>query len=688
MSGEGRTSGLAQRLSDLGRTKRFRIAVAALFSLIVLATSVFFYAEAARLDGLLARIPEILQKADLKANDPVAKQLVEKGTLTIDGREIGDPALAKFMERLFEGTGRIDGVGEATVRLIDTERRDWMPIAIAQEPWIALAGGLLGLAIVLFACWTDLALQLVVVSLAATLLGGGALVAGRPSMAASLAAIPLFLFMFSLVVRVLLEALDQPTAVCAVATSVIRESVRQKVAISFAGIVIVAIPLLPQSIDPTLPLRYQVQTFLAQSLDTMYLICAFLTVFLGCATVAFEIRDRQAWTTLTKPVSRFSWLVGKWLGIVALNAAIIFTASVAMYAFLAQMKGRPAQDAYDAIAVQNEVLVARVGGLPVFERMTSEELQQAVETEMKGDPNIQADLRDGTRTEIEVKKGLVRTITERFLVSQRTIVPNSDKVFTFKGLTEQRKAGGTLTLRYKFYAGESDPNEVYPVVFLFGTGDRQQGTPADFVAAQSNILPVPATCIDDQGTLAVQVINMKLNPDVRAGEPELLPGKATVTFDPDGLEILYRVGGFGDNMVRAQLMNLLKLSFLGMLSVVCASVLSFPVACLVVFTVLAAGSLGPFLATSVAEYRIRTESSTLKAFEWVVKAIAGATEFSVRSFGEAKGNGPLVEGRLISWLDVLRTLAMIGIGWSGVILTTGFFAFRRKELAIYSGQGG
>jgi len=210
LSGEGRTHGLAQRLSDLGRTKRFRIAVAALFSLIVLATSVFFYAEAARLDGLLARIPEILQKADLKANDPVAKQLVEKGTLTIDGREVGDPALAKFMERLFEGTGRIDGIGEATVRLIDTERREWMPIAIAQEPWIALAGGLLGLAIVLFACWTDLALQLVAVSLAATLLGGGALVAGRPSMAASLAAIPLFLFMFSLVVRVLLEALDRP----------------------------------------------------------------------------------------------------------------------------------------------------------------------------------------------------------------------------------------------------------------------------------------------------------------------------------------------------------------------------------------------------------------------------------------------------------------------------------------------
>ncbi|MEY2716310.1 MAG: hypothetical protein RIT24_2653 [Planctomycetota bacterium] len=688
MSGEGRRLTLAQRLSDLGRTRRFRIAVAAVFSLAILAVSVTFYREAARLDDLFARLPQMLANADLRANDPVAKQLVEKGTITIDGREVGDAALAKFMERSFEGTGRMDRVGEAAMRLIDTERRDWLPIAVAQEPWVALAGGALALAIVLFACWTDLALQLVIVSIAAGVLGGGTLAIGRPSMAASLAAIPLFLFMFSLVVRLLLEALDRPLASCAVASSVIRESVRQKVAISFAAIVIIAIPLLPQSIDPTLPLRYQVQTFLAQSLDTMYVICAFLTVFLGCATAAFEIRDRQAWTTLTKPVSRGSWLIGKWLGIVALNVAILLTASVTMFTFLAQMKGRPAQDAYDAVAVQEEVLVARVGGLPEYKRMTSEELQQAVETEMKSDPNIQADLRDGTRSEIEIKKALVRTITERFLVAQRTIVPNTDKVFTFSGLTEQRKAGGFLTLRYKFYAGESDPNEVYPVVFLFGTGEQQRGAPADFVAAQSNIIPVPASCIDTNGVLTVQIINMKLNTEMRPGEPELLPGKATVTFDPDGLEILYRVGGFGDNLVRAQMLNLLKLSFLGMLSVVCASVLSFPVACLVVFTVLAAGSLGPFLATSVEEYRIRTDSSALKAFEFVVKMIAGATEFTVRSFGEAKGNGPLVEGRLISWFDVVRTFALIGVAWSGLVLAAGVFAFRRKELAIYSGQGG
>lgn len=688
MSSEGRPSSLLLRLADLGRDRRFRIAVAAAFTLVILAVSAVLYREASGLAHLADRIPAMLEKASLPAKDPVALELVQKGTITVDGRTVGDAALAKGMERMFEATGRIERVNDAAQLLIDTVRKDWLPVAVGQDPWLALAAGAVAIAVVLFACWTGLALELVVVTIAAGLLWSGVSLAARPHLAASFAAIPLFLFMFSLVVRLILEALDRPSPLAAVAGGVVREAVRQKVAISFAGIAIVAIPLLPQAIDPTLPLRYQIQTFLAQSLDIMYVVCAFLTIFVGCASVAFEIRDRQAWTTLTKPVSRLSFLAGKWLGIVALNAAILATCSVAMYAFLAQMRARPAQDLYDAIAVQNEVLVARIGGYPQYERLTPDELQSAVEETMRADPNIQADLRDGVRSEIEVKKTLVRAISDEFLKQQRSIGPNLERMYRFSGLSEQRRVGGTLSLRYKFYSGESDPNEVYPVVFVFGSGERQQWIDANFIAAQSNVVPVPASSIADDGTLEIRVQNLKVNQGAREGDPPFLPGKATILFDPDGFELLYRVGGFTDNLVRAQCMNLLKLSFLGMLSVVSAAILSFPVACLVVCTVLAAGSIAPFLATSVAEYRIRTESGVLKAFEAVIKTIAGATEFSVRSFGEAKGNGPLVEGRLVPWFDVARTFALIGVAWSGIVLVLGYLAFRRKELAIYSGQGG
>ena len=679
---------IQEKVTDLGRTRAFRLAVAVVLSVATAVIAVVFSNEAWRLHGISKRVPDILATADLAARNAVATELVTKGTVTVDGLVIGNEALAKRMELMFTPQGKLEKIGEAASLLIATERPAWLPVPVAQEPSLALGAAAVVIAVVLLACWTGIAVQLVAVLLASALIGAALLAVSSAHLAASIAAIPLLLFTFSLVVHLTLVVLDRPSPMCAVAGTVVRESMRLKIAVAFAALAVIAIPLLPQAIDPATPLRYQVQTFLSRSLDTMYLVCAFLTVFLGCATTAFEIRDRQAWTTLTKPVSRLSWLLGKWLGIVALNVAILLTCTIAMYAFLAQVRSRPSQDVFDAMAIEEEVLVARVGSLPEYERLSTERLREQVDARIKADPNIQADLREGARTEIDVRKTQAKAILEEYGKVQRTVQPNEEGVYRFTGLSAQRKLGGTLALRYKFYSGESDPHALYPIIFLFGTGDRQQWTDHSFIAAQWNIVTVPAESIGDDGVLEVRIQNLQFNRNAGPGETPFLPGRYAIAFDKDGLELLYRVGDFGDNLLRAQLVNLCKLSFLGMLSVACASVLSFPVACLIVFTVLAAGSTGSFLATSIDEYYYRTDSVGVKVFETIVKAIATATEFTLRSFSDAQANGPVVEGRYVSWIDVGRTFILIGVAWSGVLLAAGLAMFRRKELAIYSGQGG
>jgi len=678
---------LSNRLADLNRSRPFRMVVALVFALGCLVTASIYYREGARIAELQERLPPILAAADLSAKDAVATQLVGRGTITVDGVEVGNAVLSQRMARMFEATGRLERPYDAAALLLSTERKDWLPAPLSEDPMLALAGGAVGTLVAVMACSSGLSVALVGLALACGAIVGLLSLVGRTSLAPNLIGIPVLLFVYALVVRLVLAAFNQPSPMFAVAGSVVREAMRLRIAVVFAGIAIVAIPLMPQLIDPDTPLRYQVQTFLSRSLDTMYLVCSLLSVFLGCATVAFEIRDRQAWTTLTKPVSRMSWLAGKWLGIVGLNVAILGTCTLAMSVYLVQLRARPAQDLYDLIAIESEVLAARIGSYPQYGILSPDEVQARVETEMKADPNIQADLRDGARSEIEIKQTLAKAILERNLASQRTIGPSLEKVYRFSGL-ERSASGETLTLRYKFYAGESDPNALYPVVFVFGQGERQQWTDANFIAAQSNVVSVPASAIGDDGVLEIRIQNLRFNPDARDGEPPFLPGSGTIYFDPDGFELLHRVGGFGDNLLRAQLVNLMKLSFLGMLAVVCASILSFPVACLIVFTALGAGSIGSFLGTSVSEYRIRTDSAAVKAFEGLVKGIAGATEFTLRAYSQAKANGPLVEGRLVSWMDVGRTFLLIGLGWSGLLLLGGFALFRRKELAIYSGQGG
>jgi NADH:ubiquinone oxidoreductase subunit H len=73
--------------------------------------------------------------------------------------------------------------------------------------------------------------------------------------------------------------------------------------------------------------------------------------------------------------------------------------------------------------------------------------------------------------------------------------------------------------------------------------------------------------------------------------------------------------------------------------------------------------------------------------QFIVRAIAGVVEFALRPFGQTSANDLLVKGRNVSWDRMLQAVAVIGFAWTGTTLVIGWLAFRRKELAVYSGQG-
>ena len=682
------TDATRRSVASLGESRWFRIAVAAILTAVIGAAALVTYRESSRILDMRKGVRELLSIVDRSKGDLAAKQLFEQGTLDYQGVVLGDKAFAPVFQRLFNEQGKLEQSWNAADLLVIGQIPEWMPTALLNEPLLTLVLGLLAIAVVNFACFSGLAVPLVGVTVASAVLGGGALWAGKAELAASLAAIPAFVFAFALLIQVLLFLLGISSPVFAVASAVIREAMRLRIAVGFAAVAIVVIPLIPHWIDETSQLRYQVQTYLSSSLDIMYLVCAFLTIFFGCATVAFEIRDRQAWTTLTKPVSRLSWLTGKWLGLVVLNAAILGVCTLAMVSFLAQVRSRPPMDPIDGAAAHDEVLVARSGGRPVYNELAVDEVKLRVTEIIRADPNFRADIEEGRRTEIEVQRTLARAVREEHMQLQRIVPPGTEQVYLFEGLGYAREAKANLSLRYKFYAGASDPHALYPVIFFLGPEGDETWVDRQFVAAQTNVISVPADKISPDGTLRIRVANLRYDPNAPGGQEMFFPGGASIMFDPDGLELMYKVGDFGPNLLRAQLVNLLKLSFVAMIAVTLSSFLSFPVACLVVFTVFASGSIAPYLATSIDEYRIRTESGALKMVEAVIRSIASAVEFSVRAFGEARANGPLVEGRLVPWSMVAWTFLLIGVAWSGVMLVLGFAVFRRKELAIYSGQGG
>lgn len=171
------------------------------------------------------------------------------------------------------------------------------------------------------------------------------------------------------VVRLIFSLPWQPLAVSRL---VLDEAVRMKVALIFIILLIVFIPILASRIDPVSPLRYRIQTFISYGTGLSYGMLAIMTLFVSTASVAFEQRDKQIFQIVSKPISRFNYLLGKWIGVMGLNAVLLILVSGSVFWFIQYLSKMPALNEYDALATSEQVLTARVGVKPELEDMSKQ----------------------------------------------------------------------------------------------------------------------------------------------------------------------------------------------------------------------------------------------------------------------------------------------------------------------------
>jgi hypothetical protein len=482
--------------------------------------------------------------------------------------------------------------------------------------------------------------------------------------------------------------------ICAVAHVLIRESVRQKISLAFIILLLVILPLIPIWIDPSEPLRYQIQNFLSDSMSLVYVLAACMTLILGCATVSFEIRDRQIWQLITKPMGKLEYLLGKWVGLLVLNMILLSIGGLSIFSFTEYLRNRPTADPMDAMVVADEVLTARVGVLPVFDSLSNEAVRDRVDNEIDNNAILKDEIASGERRMNDVRRQLARQVRREHLDQQRSIPPTTLEdgaeldvpTYSFAGLGSARSSGGNLTLRYEFHIGRSESTDHYPVIFNFP--DIGQQIEQIYVPAQWHSVLVPSSWVNDDGELKVQILNGGFSQSPSETTLMFFANGATLFFDPDGFEVMWQASTFETNFLRAMLINLIKLSFLGMLGIVAATFLSFPIAVMLAFTVFAGGSLAPFISMSMDQFRIDYEAIfPVRAAQWLIIIIAQSAEWLLRPFGEASPNSRVIEGRLVPWGGVIRDFLQLGILWCGIVLMVGWAVFRRRELATYSGNG-
>ena len=675
-----------QRLSRFQKTGLFKILFVVLGVTLVSSYLLPASIQSYEFDGLGQKIFDVLRESDLSKGEGPAVQFVEEGSVTIDGVTYVDERLTPIAASFFDENGRCVAASDATMLLVASQKPDWIPVFLLEAPGFTLtlwaASILWVLMVALFGLgWNFILLALISFIVTIPFWIGSAFFGVMKSppnygLIFAIVGIAFLAMTFALLTRLALLILSPATPTLAIAQSVVREAVRQRISVAFIIILVVILPMLPLWIDENEPLRYQLQSYLSRSISLSYVILACMSIVLGCSTVAFEMRDRQIWQVMTKPVHRFKYLIGKWIGIVAVSGVGISTASLAIFISVEVLKSRPAMDALDDLAVRTEVLTARAGKEANYQSIPPKQLREIVDGQIDDNQELSDQIERGETTLIQARAKLVQEVIKEFDADQRKIPPGGSKTLVFSGLTDSDDQGSKeMRLRYLFHCGSSDTHQVHPVIFRFTKDDSW--IDVQYVPTVGAFLRIPSGVVDENGNLELELINSGFNTETQT----FFPADYSLFWDKDKLEILYEVSDFEMNFLRAVLVDWFKLAFLGVLAVSTACFLSFPVACMLSFAIFIGGSIGPFLGISLSHYYPTNFA------EQIVAGIAYVVHALLNRFGEIQPSQMLVEGRLIPWFEVWMEFFWLVIVWALISLLVGFTAFSRKELAIYSGQG-
>lgn len=464
--------------------------------------------------------------------------------------------------------------------------------------------------------------------------------------------------------------------VWAVARHMIAEGVRMKLALVFLFLIGAVVLGLPFSVSGDSSLTGAVQSFMSYGLTTTSAMLGMLTIFLS-RSISDELVHRQIFLIATKPIPRWQYILGKWLGITLLNVAFLSFSTLTIYGMVHYIRWTrpPIDDRFDKAELENEVLSARHAIAvkpPDFTQDARLEFDRNLEEGMYQDvPQFNAD---------SEKQRLARKYEARW----RVVGPGDFRTFDFENVLCERTKENLIQLRYKTEVIQYAPDEVLRAVWRFG--DPYKGTPryeirVKHVVGRFQTVRFPADAVAEDHTLTAFFYNV--NPF--EGEPQYT--NIQEFRSSDGVEVLFPVGGFGWNLLRTVTVILCKLLFLGAVSVLMVTLFSFPVACLTSFTVFVLAGARKFLfdALDLASGDHASMFSSLKEF-----AVQGLfhiftlMSWVIPDFARFDPVETFVSGRNVSLVWVLQAVSELVLIKTVVILGLAMLLFYRREVAELS----
>jgi hypothetical protein len=410
------------------------------------------------------------------------------------------------------------------------------------------------------------------------------------------------------------------------------------------------------------------QIVLTYTLSTITALLGLSTLWLACGTLARDIEDCTLQVVAIKPVARWQIWLGKWLGIMSLNAALLTLSGASVYGLLQWRATRLPDDQQKIL--RDEVLVARGSAKPAsFDKEIQAEADQLLRERLQKNPGLKADI-------VEVR----RQILEQIKAEYQIVLPGYVHEWEID-LGSMRKVtnGQPVYLRIKFNAADRSTSGTFEGRWRVGVPRKTQLWHSEVMSLAPDTFhefQVPAY-FDDKGVLTLAFAN----------------ANNTALLFPleDGLEVLYPQGGFGLNFVRGVGIIFCWMALLATLGLASASFLSFPVAAFLSLGILTLALSSGTISNAVTEgtlmgFNSETGRSGHSAVDIVaIPVFRGVLEL----INLAKNFSPidaLSTGRSVSWEDLARAFGQIVLLLGGCIGLVGIIIFNRRELATAQSQ--
>jgi hypothetical protein len=410
------------------------------------------------------------------------------------------------------------------------------------------------------------------------------------------------------------------------------------------------------------------QILLTYTLTTITALLGLSTLWLACGTLARDIEECQLQMVTVKPIARWQVWLGKWLGIMALNATLLAISGGSVYGLLQWRAKRLPADQQQVL--RNEVLVAR-GSVkePSPDQLIRAEAESRLQERLKQNPVTRADIGE-----------VQHQILEQVKADYQLVPPGFNRPWEIPlGLASHSARDKPLYLRVKFNAAAKSASGTFDGLWFVGVPKKTALWRSELMSLAPDTFHefrIPPNLFDDNGVLTINFLN---------------PNNVALLFPiEDGLEVLYPESSFTVNFVRGIGIIFCWMSVLAALGLAAASFLSFPVAAFLSLAVLTIVLSTSTLANAVEEgtiggYNSETSTKGHTAVDVVIipafRAILGVVNLA-KDFSPIES---LSTGRSITWTQLGLAFAQIVVLLGGALGLFGIVVFTRRELATAQG---